>query len=243
MSWLYEVYVCKEPIRHSVEKMGPSIRENPLPFTAFVYPCVESLPLSRDWTAAEEREFLDVFRERRSVKHLGRCPMEKLSQILYTAVKPYTIDRDDYGMVVYRSASPSAGGRHPIDILVGLPNGQENKHQLYIYQPLSNSLGRLKVDDQRQQDFLDDISQTLPLGESVLIWFSIQYMRTASKYTEYENLIWRDAGAQLCCLQQAAKYYGLDSCPIGYLAEETFKGLFNSNSLMSGGGLIIGLKK
>lgn len=219
---------------------GPSIRERHLDYTPFVYPCLERITLPDVVSSERKKDFLDVLRERRSVKQLGGCTLEKLSEIMYHAVKPYTICRDDYDMIVYRSASPSAGGRHPIDILIGLP-GNECR-QLHLYEPLSHSLLLLDIPIDLQQDFFNDISQTLPLGESILVWFSIQFMRTASKYTDYESLIWRDAGSLLCCLQQVAKYVGLDSCPIGYLAEETFGRLFNCKSLISGGGMILGSK-
>ena len=219
---------------------GPSIRERHLAYVPFVYPSLEKITLPRVTSSKRQNDFLDVLRERRSVKQLGGCASEKLSEILFHAVKPYTICKDDYDMTVYRSASPSAGGRHPIDILVGLP--EKDGRRLFIYEPLSHSLRRLDVPIDLQRDFFDDINQTLSLGDSVLLWFSIQYMRTASKYNDYESLVWRDAGAQLCCLQQVAKYVGLDSCPIGYLAEETFDKMFNSASLISGGGMIIGMK-
>ena len=219
---------------------GPSIRERHLEYVPFVYLSLEKITLPRITSSKHQNDFLDVLRERRSVKQLGGCTIEKLSEILFHAVKPYTICKDDYDMTVYRSASPSAGGRHPIDILVGLPENEGRR--LFLYEPLSHSLRRLDVPVELQREFFDDISQTLPLGDSVLIWFSIQYMRTASKYNDYESLVWRDAGAQLCCLQQVAKYVGLDSCPIGYLAEDTFNKMFNCDSLVSGGGMIIGLK-
>ena len=218
---------------------GPSIRERHLEYVPFVYPCLEEITLPRVTSSERQNDFLDVLRERRSVKQLGGCTIEKLSEILFHAVKPYTICKDDYDITVYRSASPSAGGRHPIDILIGLPENEGR--QLFLYEPLSHSLRRLGVPVELQREFFDDIDQTLPLRNSVLIWFSIQYMRTASKYNDYESLIWRDAGAQLCCLQQVAKYVGLDSCPIGYLAEETFERMFNCASLISGGGMIIGM--
>ena len=220
---------------------GPSIRERHLAYVPFVYPSLEKLILPRVTSSIPQNDFLDVIRERRSEKQRGGCAIEKLSEILFHAVKPYTICKDDYDMTVYRSASPSAGGRHPIDILVGLPENEGRR--LFLYEPLSHLLRRLDISVKLQHEFFDDIDQTLPLGDSVLIWFSIQYMRTASKYNDYESLVWRDAGAQLCCLQQVAKYVGLDSCPIGYLAEDTFNRMFNSDSLVSGGGMIIGLKK
>ena len=220
---------------------GPSIREKHLEYEPFVYPSLEKITLPVFAFSKRQKDFLDVFRERRSEKQLGVCTLEELSEILFHAVKPYTISRDYYDMTVYRSASPSAGGRHPIDILVGLPEKEERR--LYFYEPLSHSLLRLDIPVELQREFFDDVNQTLLLGDSVLIWFSIQYMRTASKYTDYESLVWRDAGAQLCCLQQVAKYLRLDSCPIGYLAKDTFNRMFHCDSLISGGGMIIGLKK
>lgn len=219
---------------------GPSIREIHLEYVPFVYPSLERISLPRVTFSKRQNDFLDVLRERRSVKKLGSCTIEKLSEILFHAVKPYTICKDDYDITVYRSASPSAGGRHPIDILVGLPENESRR--IFLYEPVSHSLRQLDISVELQHKFFDDINQTLPLGDSVLVWFSIQYMRTASKYNDYESLVWRDAGAQLCCLQQVAKYVGLDSCPIGYLAEETFNSMFHGAPLISGGGMIIGKK-
>ena len=217
---------------------GPTLLKNPFLFEPYKYACLEEKVLPKVENNADKKEFLDIFFERRSIKSLGLCSLNQLSEILYYAIKPYCIALDDYGVTVYRSAAPSAGGRHPIDVIVGLKEGSERR--LYLYHPLKHSLKLLDIPLERQRKFLSDIEQTLHLGDSVLLWFSVQYMRTASKYSDYISLIWRDVGAQLCCLQQAAKYVGIDSCPIGYLAEETFYELFLSEKLVSGGGLIIG---
>lgn len=217
---------------------GPRLRIEPLSFEPYIYDCGEEIRLPKVEIKARETSFVDVFSERRSVKNLGTCPMEALSLLLFLAVKPYMIGRDDYGETVYRSAAPSAGGRHPIDVLVG--QKEDGERRLYLYKPLKHSLRKLMVAAELQRAFFESVEETLPFGESVLLWFSVQYMRTASKYADYESLVWRDAGAQLCCLQQAAKYAGMNSCPIGYLAEETFEAMFMTEKLMSGGGLIIG---
>lgn len=218
---------------------GPSILEKPLSFEPYWYEGAGEIRLPKVKSAVG-KDFLEVFSGRRSVKELGACSIEELSKIFYYAVKPYSIARDDYGVGVYRSAAPSSGGRHPIDVLVGLP--EKSGRHLYLYQPLHHSLRRLAVSEQSEHDFYKDVEQTLPFGESTLLWFSVQYMRTASKYSDYMSLVWRDVGAQLCCLQQAAKYVGIDSCPIGYLAEETFNAMFQTELLVSGGGMIIGDK-
>ena len=219
---------------------GPSLLMNPLPFEPYRYEVAGELRLPKV-EEAERKDFMEVFSGRRSVKELGVCGLEEISKILFYAVKPYSIAQDDYGVCVYRSAAPSAGGRHPIDVLVGLP--EESGRRLYLYQPLKHSLRKLTIPLGLEQEFYRDVEQTLPFGKSTLLWFSVQYMRTASKYTEPMSLIWRDIGAQLCCLQQAAKYMGMDSCPIGYLAQESFNNMFHTDKLMSGGGMIIGLKE
>ena len=217
---------------------GPSLLENPIPFEPFLYKGLEEILLPKVEKGSTSLEFISVFANRRSIKKLGACSLTSLSNVLYFAVKPYCIGQDDYGVTVYRSAAPSAGGRHPIDILVGLKEGVTRR--LYLYQPLRHSLRRLAIPDEEQRCFYSDIEVTLPLGESTLLWFSVQYLRTASKYSDYSSLIWRDIGAQLCCLQQAAKYVGIDSCPIGYLAEKTFHEMFQTSKLLSGGGMIMG---
>ena len=214
--------------------------DKPLEFAPYKYKGKDVIKLPEVKVTKQQTDFLEVLSKRRSVKELSACSMEALSQILYYALKPYCIGIDDYGVLVYRSAVPSAGGRHPIDVLVGLK--EQNGRHLYLYQPLGHSLKRLAVSEKLQNLFYKDIEQTLPFGESILLWFSVQYMRTASKYTDYMSLVWRDIGAQLCCLQQVVKYVGLDSCPIGYLAEETFQKMFQSEWLLSGGGMIIGNK-
>ncbi len=219
---------------------GPKILEKTIPFEPYLYDVASEVKLPKVEVAMPQKEFMDVFSCRRSVKHLGVCPLEALSRVLYFAVKPYCIGQDDYGVTVYRSAAPSAGGRHPIDILVGLK--ERERRQLYLYQPLSHSLRKLVIAETLQQCFFDDVEETMPFGESTLLWFSVQFMRTASKYTEPMSLIWRDVGAQLCCLQQVAKYEGMDSCPIGFLAQDSFGNMFTPDKLMSGGGMIIGKK-
>lgn len=240
MPWMYEIYVCKRAIRNIIKMSGPSILDKPFAFEPYRYKGKDVIKLPEVKETEQQTDFLEILSKRRSVKELGTCSMDELSQILYYAVKPYCIGIDDYGVMVYHSAAPSAGGRHPIDVLVAIK--EQGRRHLYLYQPLGHSLKRLAVTKELQNNFYKDVEQTLPFGDSLLLWFSVQHMRTASKYTDYMSLVWRDIGAQLCCLQQTVKYVGLDSCPIGYLAEKSFQKMFQSEKLLSGGGMIIGNK-
>lgn len=219
---------------------GPSLLEIPLAFEPYVYPCGEEivLPISG---SIPERDFLDVLKNRRSIKTLNTCSLEDLSRILYYSLKPYTIAMDNLGAIVYRSASPSAGGRHPIDVLVSII--QNENRFLFLYNPLIHSLRKLHIPLDVQKRFYTDVENTLLLGNSVLLWFSIQFMRTASKYSDPMSLIWRDVGAQICCIQQVAEFFNVGSCPIGYLAQDSFIRMFDeTDKLLSGGGMIIGGK-
>ena len=79
---------------------GPSLLNEPIQFDAYQYECVEEIKLPQMDKNALGKEFMEVFSERRSIKELGPCPIEKLSSILYYAIKPYSIACDDYGVTV-----------------------------------------------------------------------------------------------------------------------------------------------
>ena len=104
---------------------GPSILDKPFSFEPYRYKGKNVIKLPEVKKTEQQMDFLEVLSKRRSVKKLGTCSMDALSQILYYAVKPYCIGIDDYGVTVYRSAAPSAGGRHPIDVLVGIKERDE----------------------------------------------------------------------------------------------------------------------
>ena len=59
---------------------GPSIRKRHLEYVPFVYPSLERITLPRVTSSKRQNDFLDVLRERRSVKQLGGCTIEKLSE-------------------------------------------------------------------------------------------------------------------------------------------------------------------
>ena len=124
---MHEVHVCERTIGNTLKMSGPSILDKPFTFEPYRYKGMDVIKLPEVKTNEQQTDFLDVFSQRRSIKILGACSIDALSQILYYAVKPYCISKDDYGVTVYRSAAPSAGGRHPIDILVGLKkqNGRQ----------------------------------------------------------------------------------------------------------------------
>lgn len=216
---------------------NPTLKINQKIFRPYVYPIKRKIYLPNE-NEFESKDFLNIYMKRRSNKNLGTCSLNDLSKLLRLALKPCMIDKDNTGTIVLKCASPSAGGRFPIDILVG--GLFEKERDLYYYNVIDNTLNLIDVGDDLKNDFFQDVNKTLNLGNATLLWFSIQTEKTSSKYMYPESLYWRDAGALLYCFQITCSYLGISSCPIGYLAEDTFSTLFKNEGIISAGGLLVG---
>jgi len=219
--------------------------DNPTPkrqstvFTQFKYPANKKRFLHRSLHNLD-KEFLEVILSRNSDPNiLSSLSENELSELLLISTKIRSIHIDNDGYVITKRTTPSAGGRHPVDILVSqfAPSGNRS---LSYYNPIDHSLSELLVPAAKLQDFYSEVNLNLPLEEACLIWFSIQKEKTGSKYYSPQSLYWRDTGALLYCIQLASTYLGYKSCPIGTLANATFNLLFNNPKLASGGGILIG---
>ncbi|SRX76389.1 nitroreductase family protein [Aequorivita antarctica] len=206
-------------------------------FHPFKYPFSTKTKLNRDFKA-REGDFLDVLLTRRSSQKLGYIALEGIAELLYFTNKIHSISIDDSRFLISKRTVPSAGGRHPVDILVSMPS--ESARFLQYYNPIDHSLSELSISKDKQKSFFMEVNENLPIADCCLIWFSIQTKKTQSKYENAESLYWRDAGALIYCIQIVSTYLGFKSCPLGGLAIETFNSLFKTNNLISGGGILIG---
>jgi SagB-type dehydrogenase family enzyme len=217
---------------------NPKPKEEQAKFLPFVYPTIGKTLLSRGF-AKSNLSFLDVFLSRRSINDLSGITILKLSEVLYYSCKTQYILVDESGFLLSKRASPSAGALHPIDILVS-PSPLSGIRNLSFYNPTDHSLNELKIEKEILQEFFTEVNDNVRLNDASLIWFSIQPEKTSSKYDNSESLIWRDTGALLYCIQITCTYLGLSSCPLGTLAANTFHSLFATQSLIPGGGILIG---
>lgn len=217
--------------------------ENPKPkktiqeFVPFDYPISSKKRLKRTFDK-KERDFLDVLLTRRSSTEFGSISLDTISELLFLSNNIQQIGIDESGYLISKRTVPSAGGRHPVDILISLPS--EDKRLLHYYNPIEHSLGELSLSQENLKYFFEDVNMNLPIDKGCLIWFVIQRNKTETKYTNPESLYWRDTGALLYCLQLVANYLNLKSCPLGGLAVSSFDKLFDVKNLLSGGGLLIG---
>jgi len=217
---------------------NPKPKESQQAFYPFIYPTTGKTPLCREFLV-RKFDFLDVYLSRRSTTHLSGMSFLKLSEVLYYSCKTQYIKEDESGFLLSKRASPSAGARHPIDILVS-PSPVSGARTLLYYNPTDHSLNELNIQKEILQAFFSEVNENVCMNDASLIWFSIQPGKTSSKYDNSESLIWRDTGALLYCIQIACTYLGLSSCPLGTLAANTFYSLFSTDKLIPGGGILIG---
>lgn len=217
---------------------NPIPKTHPHSFVPYVYPMISKKILTRNFVR-RELNFLDVLLSRRSSKEFAPISIRKLSELLFLSCKVRVIQKDNSGYLTSKRSAPSAGARHPIDVLISLPTTL-NKRTLDYYNPVEHSLNELSLSNSLLHNFFIEVNQNIRIRNACVIWFSIQTGKTTSKYENAESLYWRDAGALLYCIQIVACYLNLKSCPLGTLATNSFKGLLNSNSLLPGGGILIG---
>lgn len=216
---------------------NPYPKKKPHVYRAFQYPIEKKIKLDRHAEPPTSR-FLDVLLSRRSAKPKRSLSQNEVGEILLYSNRIEAFFEDESGFIQSLRVSPSSGARHPIDLLVcnlGVP-----EEGIMYYNPLDHSLNNLKLETVDLIHFMEDVQKNTEMHTGTLIWFAIQFEKTASKYENPESLYWRDLGALLYCIQLVSTFYNYKSCPIGSLVPGSFHKMMKSNDLISGGGILVG---
>jgi len=217
----------------------PIPKENHDLFSPFPYPLGKkiSFPIPSN---KRSKDFLEVILSRRSERVFEKgITIESIVDLLYFANKIESCALDQNDFLITRRTAPSGGGRHPIDILVSMPDDMD-KRQFDLYNPIDHSITRLLLPQEDRKNFFKKLSVNLDHTNACIFWFTIQKDKTDSKYHNPESLFWRDAGALMYCVHLISHYLELKSCPVGTLASQEFSNLFGSPKILSGGGIYVG---
>ena len=217
---------------------SPSKRAIELPFTAFTYDTI-----SCDYLPVPDKlppiNFSDVLHSRCSRRDFGPLSEQQLSAFLWYSSKTISVRLEESGYLWEHRPAPSAGGRHPLDLLV--TNYGEMKSDFYLYDPFSHALRRTRTDQEQTVPLSHEITKIIPLGSGVIIWHVAQFVKTLSKYSSGESLVWRDAGALLGIKSLVAEALRLKFCGIGITGEPWLSTMLRSNGKVVGvGGCLIG---
>lgn len=218
---------------------NPTPRKIKLPFKAFQYPLIDCFALPQP-AYDREKNYFDVVQRRQSVRTFRLLHLQEISNFLWLTAKVKTVSIAGNGLVVSRRPAPSAGGVHPIDVLFSLPAPIELR-KLYYYDPFLHRLCELKLPEKQMSLFLAHVDACLSLGDGTLVWFVAHLERTLSHYAMPYSLVWRDAGALIYCAQINCVALGIQSCPIGTLAEPYLSEMFgHGKNIASAGGILLG---
>lgn len=205
-------------------------------FVPFIYPVKNKIQLQRNFKK-KNVDFLDIIFRRESLRKFTKFTKLDLESLLYHCCQIKSMSIDNQGFLLTKRITPSAGGRHPVDLLISLP---EKDRTLSYYNPLDHSLAELEIEKSKLNKFFSTINDNLLISNACIIWFSIQVNKTTSKYNNAESLYWKDVGVLIYAIQLVTTYLGFNSCPLGTLASKDFYQLFNDKNLLSGGGILIG---
>lgn len=165
-----------------------------------------------------ESTFASVFANRHSTRVGRPLNLQKLSNLLWLANRGPSPDQSKANH--NHRVSPSAGGIHPIEIVV--TNIEEISDSIFWYQHRAHNLGA--IGNSTTARTLNHQAQDCVGALGTIVWLAGSVQRVGAKYEGPLNLLLRDAGALLATISLAAT-----ACNIG----STFIGATGSNVISS----------
>lgn len=188
-------------------------------------------------TVQPTTRFFDVADRRRSVRRLGPIGSEQMSALLWHGARVRDTLPAGPGHRWQQRAAPSAGGIHPIEILVF----QAHDSAIVRYDPIAHAFDDLLVSDaQLIKAGRDRLRSALPDARGADLVLAADLARTDAAYEHPESLVWRDAGALLAVLQLTATALDLGFCISGILGLEIVRALDGPPTLLAAGTAVVG---
>lgn len=184
--------------------------------------------------------FFDIVDARRSRRPTGKIADQELSTVLWWTSKTRLQRRGDRWE---HRPSPSAGGRHPIDIIVSNPSILSGA--LHLYDTIGHALRPISRVNQRLVRLLRaEAEQIVGAAGGTILWHAAQPSRTFARYRDGASLIWRDAGVLVAMTALVAEAASLACCPLGITGEPWLSRAMGSSSGVVGvGGCVIGSRE
>lgn len=206
---------------------------------SFNYPIVEKTTLIRPGDN-EQIDFFKAVLSRRSSRTYKPLDIDVMSKILWYSSKVANVSLTQDAYILSQRPAPSAGSRHPIDILLS-PADDLTDRSLYYYNPFDHSINKLQLNSKIVMDFFIQVNEIINCKSATIVWFIAHPSRTESKYENAESLIWRDAGALLYCFQLVCTALKVQSCALGTLGEPFVSQIFEDYGKVYGvGGVLAG---
>lgn len=220
-------------------KLGsPRLRKREAIANDYVYRIDKPKFLSRD-VLRPRINFFDVVENRRTQRAFGTINERQLSSFLWWTAYTREAVRKENGIILEHRPSPSAGGRHAVDLTVTRKVG--NRWQMSLYEPMTHRLLSLHVNQGLLRRLISQANQLVPLQRATIVWFVAQPERIVSRYIDGESLVWRDAGVLIGHMALVAEALNLHFCPLGATGEPIISMLLGGDGRVVGvGGCLLG---
>lgn len=216
----------------------PRDKEEPFIETAFSVSGHRYLEIPNHPSAVSIWDAVEGRASRRGLRPIDTGP---LSTLLWFTAKTRLTKHDAEGFTWQRRPVPSAGGRHPIDIMV---IERPQRPTLTVYDAAAHALCDLAVaDNESLQSVVQEVNEITMNDEGAILLFVANFGRTMAKYENGESLVWRDSGALLAMCYLVSEGLGLGCCGIGVTGEPWVSSLLgNAPGVRGVGGCVIGAR-
>lgn len=180
---------------------------------------------------------------RRSTRHFDPLDPRALSTLLYHSARIHDFLPSEDGYPATARAAPSAGARHPIDLILVadvdayIPAPGEAQSSAYLFEPLTCQLVALPSEDAEWVAAVPSKVELL-IGSRppVTLILGARLERTFSRYRGGLSLVYRDAGAFMAVIATVASALQLNCCVLATPTETVMP----MNKWIDVGGLAIG---
>jgi len=185
-----------------------------------LWPILRNEALDRNFPAPM-RDYLDAVDCRKSTREFGDLDDSILSGILWYTLRTQAL-LDSCGKRLLRPV-PSAGATHPIDLLVLQPDGM-----IWRYDGNTHSKQFIDVNSERVSSVYSNCREVLDPCNGNLLILVANLARVAQYYSNFESLVWRDAGVILGALSLTSEVFGVAYCPLGVTGDSWLYDLLSS---------------
>lgn len=214
---------------------SPRPHAAPLVYTPVEWPNGRSVPLSpRDGPVNVDLcQLLEIRQTRRHFPE--KISIEVLGQLLWLGCRSRSSRPSGLGFNLDSRPAPSAGGIHPVHILISYRQGDPWSR----YDPAYHGLVEINGTQIHADAAREMAGEVVRLDEAVLLAFVAEPGKTAAKYEHPESLVWRDAGVLLGYVSLASEALNLSFCPLGLTGEPHMAKLLGGQSELCGVGMAL----
>lgn len=197
-------------------KAKPSDTEGPANLHQRSFPETARIALQRN-VDRPSQQFQKLLENRQSIRAHGIVKFGDISQILIRSARVKSFGSFVSGVQTTQRPVPSAGGRHPHELLLVANRVEGLKKGIWKFDAFRGELIRQEVPTGLFDKVLESTRDAANLenSPSAVLLVLTNFARTLSRYPTGTSLVWRDCGALLMTLHLVAEDLELGSCILG----------------------------